>query len=276
MDALLAAYGVWALSCLQEIYTALGDSAGASRVASIHGQAVIDFNTAFWNAGNRSYHDWIDVQGKARSYYFVDVAFVAIIAGIANATQATALLDHYDSRLADIYTEYDVTPGTIWSAPCNLYLISDPKEFANDVHAPVAFPSYENGGSFFHTPGLQFSALGVAGRPDAAYDGFVALLNSGFGRIRGWAQQLYWSPNRQPERLVGGDPLNTAALSIWGFMRTSFGAAPTLTRGVVAVNKPAAAAMGSRWNVSVLGENVCLVVGDGVTTFCNGSALQPL
>ena len=139
----------------------------------------------------------------------------------------------------------------------------------------VAFPSYENGGAFFHSPGLQFAALGSAGRADKAYDGFVTLMNSGFGAIRGWAQQLYWAQNGGPGSLVGGDPLNTAALSIWGFLRGAFGAAPTLTRGVVATNAPAAAMEGSRWNVSHLGVTVCLLVGKGVTTFCNGSALAP-
>ena len=274
LDSYLAVHGVWAMACLAEIYASLGDAAGAARASAIHAKAVADFNSVFWLDSQKQYIDWIDTSGKQREYFYVDTAFVAIFAGIASPTQASALLDHYDSRLAEIYESYNVTPGTIWSAPCNLYPITDPKEYANSA-GDMTFPMYENGGAFFHTPGLQFAALGAAGRADAAYAGFVTLMNSGFGEIRGWAQQLYWAPNHGPGSLVGGDPLNTAALSIWGFMRAAFGAAPTLTRGVVSVGAPAKAAEGARWNLSHLGLSVCLVVNAGVTTFCNGTALAP-
>jgi hypothetical protein len=62
-------------------------------------------------------------------------------------------------------------------------------------------------------------------------------MNSGFGKVRGWAQQLWWSPGGGPSRLdpAGGDadPLNTAALSIWGVMRAGFGVGHSLLKGVV-------------------------------------------
>jgi hypothetical protein len=52
-------------------------------------------------------------------------------------------------------------------------------------------------------------------------------MNSGFGKVRGWAQQMFWTPGGGPTRLDGPggdpDPLNTAALSVWGFMRAGFG-----------------------------------------------------
>ena len=280
LDAYLAVHGVWAMSCLAEIYAALGDAAAAAHAAAVHAQAVADFNAVFYNDTLRQYHDWIDTAGNKRTYFYVDIAFVAILAGVAGPARTDALLDHFDARLAEIYSSLNVTPGSIWSAPSNLYPITDGLEFADGhVHAAsggaVPFPSYENGGAFFHTPGLQFAALGSAGRADAALSGFVTLMSSGFGAIRGWAQQLYWAQNGGAGSLVGGDPLNTAALSIWGFMRGAFGAAPTLTRGVVATNAPAAALEGSRWNVSHLGRDVCLLVGRGTTTFCNGSSLAP-
>jgi hypothetical protein len=77
------------------------------------------------------YHDWIDDKGDRRSYFYVDIAFVAIIAGVASPTQTTALLHHYDARLAEIYTEYDVLPGSIWSPPANLYPVTDQFEYAS-------------------------------------------------------------------------------------------------------------------------------------------------
>lgn len=135
----------------------------------------------------------------------------------------------------------------------------------------MAFPTYESGGSFFHTPGLQFAALGAAGRADDAFAGFVALMDSGFGEVRGWAQQLYWGINGMPNRLVGGDPLNTAVLPIWGFLRAAFGIVPTLTRGLTVANAPARGMEGGVWNTSYLGQSVCLRVSGGVTLFCNGT-----
>jgi hypothetical protein len=280
LDAYIAVHAVWALGCLAEIYAALGDSAAAADAAALHARATADFNAIFWNETSGSYTDWIDANGNARHYFYVDIAFVAVLSGVANASQAGALFAHYDARLARIYTDYNVTPGSIWSAPSNLYPITDACEFANAgggqcPRAFDSFPSYENGGSFFHTPGLQFAALGAGGRANDAYDGFVALMNSGFGQIRGWAQQLFWGTNGRPDSLVGGDPLNTAVLPIWGFLRSAFGVAHTLTRGLVVVSSPAKAAIGAVWNTSHLGASVCLTVQDNPlrTTFCNGSVV---
>ena len=75
---------------------------------------------------------------------------------------------------------------------------------------------------------------------------------------------------------AGGDadPLNTAALSVWGVMRAGFGVGHSLLKGVVAVHPPAKSFEGAQWNVSVLGHNACLRVGRGVTTFCNGTAIS--
>jgi len=272
-DAFLAVHAVWALSCLAEMYAALGDSAASARAAAKHAAAVAAFNSVFWDEGARQYKDWIDIGGRARHYFYTDIAFTAILTGTASAAQTDTLLAHYDERLAEIYTSLNVTPGSIWSTPCNLYPITDYREYANLGPGPVAFPSYENGGSFFHTPGLQFAALGAAGRADEALSLFVQLLNSGFGAIRGWAQQLYWGTGGKPDSLVGGDPLNTAALIVWGFMRGATGIVPSLTRGLSVANAPAAGLEGARWNFSFLGENVCVRVQGGAAAFCNGTAL---
>ena len=101
-DAYLAVWGVWGLQCLSEIYAALGDQAAAAQYAAVHARAVTDFNALFWNSARGAYSDWIDIKGNARSYFYVDIAFTAIIAGVANASQADALLAHYDSRLAEV------------------------------------------------------------------------------------------------------------------------------------------------------------------------------
>jgi hypothetical protein len=147
-----------------------------------------------------------------------------------------------------LHISSQVDRGSIWSPPCNLYPVTDKREYAcaaekldpsKPNHWNMTFPMYENGGGFFHTAGLQFAALGAAGRPDDAYAGFAVLMGSGFGEVRGWAQQLWWTPGGGPSRLdpAGGDadPLNTAALSVWGFMRAGFGVATSLLHGGVEV-----------------------------------------
>lgn len=269
-DAYLAVHGVWAMSCLSEIYKALGDTSSSDRASIIHKAAVIDFNSVFWDETLNFYNDWIDIDGNVRNYFYVDIAFTAILAGITDTSKTSALLSHYDSRLAEIYSEYNVTAGNIWSPPCNLYPIKNPLEYATQ-EGKITFPMYENGGSFFHSAGLQFGALGAAGRADDAFSAFQALMNSGFGDTRGWAQQLYW---RGTDELVGFDPLNTALLSVWGFMRAVFGIAPTLSNGLMIINSPAKEMEGARWNMSYLGASVCLRVIQGTTSFCNGSSIS--
>jgi hypothetical protein len=267
-DAYLAVHGVWAMSCLSEIYKALGDAPASDRASIIHKASIIDFNELFWNDTFNSYMDWIDVEGNKRNYFYVDIAFTAILAGVADESKTSALFSHYDSRLAEIYSEYNVTPGNIWSPPCNLYPITNPLEYATQ-EGKMTFPMYENGGSFFHSAGLQFGALGTAGRADDAYTGFLGLMNSGFGETRGWAQQLYWG---EVDSLVGFDPLNTALLSVWGFFRATFGVAPSFS-GLVVVNSPAKNMEGARWNMSYLGRSTCVKVEQGTTKYCNGSAI---
>ena len=67
LDAFLAVHGVWAMQCLAEIYTALGDGAAAARATAVHAQAVVDFNSVFWDASRQQYSDWIDTAGARRS-----------------------------------------------------------------------------------------------------------------------------------------------------------------------------------------------------------------
>jgi hypothetical protein len=173
--------------------------------------------------------------------------------------------------MMQIYTEYSVPPGNIWSAPCSLYPIKDPGDFCTS--ASKEFPSYENGGSFFHSEGFHIAALGAVGRADDAYNAFLGVINSGFGATRGWAQQLYWGAN---DELVGGDPLNSALVIVWGFVRGCFGIETTLaagTGGIRAVNAPAAALEGSSLNISVRGMTVCVTIAEGLARFCNGTAV---
>jgi hypothetical protein len=303
-DAFLAVHGVWAMQCLADMYGALGLVADAATAQAVHDAAAADFNRVFWNETSSAYADWVDSAGNARHYFYTDIAFLAIVAGVATPPQSTALLAHYDTRLAEIYEQYSVPPGNIWSAPCSLYPITDAGDFCNGPEK--GFPSYENGGSFFHTEGFHIAALGAAGRADDAYTAFLGVMNrwagergargfrgcifvvgaatahrmipasssparSGFGATRGWAQQLYWGPS---DSLVGGDPLNSALVIVWGFVRGCFGVETALAGGGVwSVGAPAAALEGARLNISVLGTTECIGVTGGAARFCNGTAI---
>jgi hypothetical protein len=268
-DAFLAVHGVWAVGCLAEIYAALGDADEAARFEALHVRAVADFNAVFWDASNSSYIDWIDIENTPRHYFYTDIAFLAIIAGVADANQTASLLGHYETRLQAISVDYNTPLSNIFSPPCSLYPITNEKEFA--TQRPIAFPMYESGGSFFHTAGFSTAAYGVAGRADDAVTGFINLLSSGFFETRAWAQQLYWGPTNQ---LVGFDPLNTALVGVWGLFRAAFGVTPTLNDGIRVVNAPAASFEGARWNVSSLGQSVCVQVLGGKAVFCgNGTAV---
>jgi hypothetical protein len=278
-DAFIAVHGVWALDCLAALYGALGDARAAAATAAIHAQAVADFNVMFWDPAAAAFADWIDVTGRRRTYFYVDIAFTAIVARVANASQAAALLRHYDARLAEIESQLGVTPGAIWSPPGNLYPLTagDCVAGTADSCSPTSlFPSYENGGSFFHSVGLQGAALGAVGRADDAVATFGAFINSGFGEVRGWAQQLYWGTHGANNTLVLGDPLNTALLSVWGLLQAGFGVVPT-RGGLRSANAPARDFEGAQYNMTFMGGPVCIEVADARTVFCaNGSAVPPL
>ena len=75
LDALLAGYGVWGLQCLGDIYEALGDDVAATQTRAIHRQAVIDFNTVFWNASSAS---CVDVTRHAPPHPYMSCNDVAL------------------------------------------------------------------------------------------------------------------------------------------------------------------------------------------------------
>ena len=136
------------------------------------------------------------------------------------------------------------------------------------THAPIR--TY----SFFHSAGLQVAALGAVGRADDAVSVFSSFINSGFGNVRGWAQQLYWGTHGASDTLVLGDPLNTALLSVWGLLQAGFGVEPTLG-GLRSRSKPAASFEGAGYNMTYMGAPVCLYVQGGETRFCSSGAVVP-
>ncbi len=84
------------------------------------------------------YADWIDIEGNARTYLYSDIAFKAVFLGVANATQATQILQRYDSVLAGLLEQFNVSADDVWAAPCNVVPITNPLDVV--AHASQSLP----------------------------------------------------------------------------------------------------------------------------------------
>jgi hypothetical protein len=65
----------------------VGNASRAAFYSAAHAKSKAAFNAAFWQSSLRRYYDWIDVDGHAREYAYVDVDLLAIMGGVANETQ---------------------------------------------------------------------------------------------------------------------------------------------------------------------------------------------
>jgi len=269
LDGYVNAYAIWALQCLEDVYAFLGNKSAAAATASLIQAVQAAYNETLWDGAADQYVDWIDVDGVGRHYLYTDPAFIAIFTGTASPHAAVQVLSHVDSRLAAIAAAYNITLDALWATPCSLYPIVNSSDFATDI--PVRFPTYESGGSFFHSTGLEVMARAtVAGYTNNAtavgdvVTVFQRFMLQGIAPTRGWAQQLYWDTGQ----LVGVDPLNNALLTLWGFLRAGFGVHPTLSRGLVVTNPPAPQLDGATYTFAHLGRDVCVTVVGGRTVQC--------
>lgn len=263
-DAFLNALCVWAMTAMSDAYAWLGDAAHAAEYAGIASTMQRAFKAAFWNATAAQSADWIDVDGHARWYLFTDIAFLSVMTGTVTDADAVAAMRTVDTRVAALAAANNITRDDIWAMPCSLFPVTNPLEVAIPVSSPVPFPSYENGGSFFHTIGFEVVARGIVGDAAGAYASFERFLQRGFVNNRAWAQQLYWADGT----LVGFDPLNNALLALWGFLRACFGFTLSLAGGLTAVGTPAPQCEGALYTLSLLGEPTCVRVTAGQLQRC--------
>ncbi len=199
-DAYNNALAILALEAAAEVHAFLGNASRAAFYAAAHSKAVSAFNAVFWQAATPvlegAYADWIDVDGNARAYAYVDVDLLAIIGGVANQSQAIAFLQLLDRRYAELAAQFKLSSTAIWSVPCSLFPLASKQELATDV-AGFAFPGYEQGGSFFREVGYVLASwyhtevhmVGIR------YGPTVALLVAG-GRVSGWVRGSGWRLRR--------------------------------------------------------------------------------
>ena len=134
----------------------------------------------------------VDAANNARFYFFTDVQFKSVWLGVANASQAAAVITQYDTLLARLVRDFNVTLDDVWGPPSNVIPITNPLEFVLElepVEPNVPFPAYENGGSFFHSVGYEVLARSSAGNSSAAFLSFQKFLYNAYAANRGWAQQ---------------------------------------------------------------------------------------
>ena len=279
-DALVSLYSILAMKAMAEMKSMLGKNTDAQEYMRIYDNAVLAFTTSFWDETKGYFADWIDVDGKKRFYMYADIQHLAIAHQIASKSQAERIMANIKERYNDICLAFEITKDDIWATPSCFNPI--PKEYENDTvlghwGTPSAagvkewgsMPSYEIGGSFFHSVGFEYLALGEIDQADAALSLFQNFMKN-VEKNRGWAQQLYWgsSTGKRKEELVGFDPLNNSLIALWGFLQTVFGVRISLLKGVEFVGKASREMEGGTWTFSHLGERVCVVVKGGKGGLC--------
>jgi glycogen debranching enzyme len=132
-DAYNALLAIWALECLSDLVSWLGDDARAAHYAALHARAAATFNALMWSEAHSAYADWVDAANKARFYFFTDVQFKAVFLGVANATQAAAVVAQYDALLGRLVRDYNATLADVWGPPSNVVPITDPLEFVLEL-----------------------------------------------------------------------------------------------------------------------------------------------
>jgi len=217
--------------------------------------------------------DWIDVREKmpesGRRYFYTDHNLLAIVFGLADATKAARILQNLDEHYAKLCRDFQLPREAIYATPCNMIPVTqlgDLLEFGAPTNQKV-FPNYENGGSWFHTTGLEIAARAVAGQAEKAYDTFERIMRHGYARNRLWGALLKWDTGD-----LHGEPLTDALLILWGFLRGCFGVWPTLEKLNV-VGSPSHRMEGAEHTFCHLGKDVTVKVVDGQTRVETSSSL---
>lgn len=247
----------------------LGDAEKAAHYTALHARATLIFNELMWSPSHNAYADWIDAANNPRYYFFTDVQFKAVFLGVANASQAGAVMAQYDALLATLVGQFNATLEDVWGPPSNVIPITNPLEFVLElepIEPNTPFPNYENGGSFFHAVGYEALARAAIGNSSAAFEAFSRFLYNGYAANRGWAQQAYFNT----QALVGTDPLNDSLLSAWGVLRAGMGYKGTLSGGLLRVGTPAPQMEGAQLTFGFMGQDVCIEVAGGVLQKCGG------
>lgn len=189
-DGIVAAYAVQAVQAYAELKRFVGQEAAAREYAALVPGFRASYNRVFWNSARGYYVDWVDKTGRPHAYWYAWTQYAAINFGIANASQAAAIMASRETLYADIAGRFNVTPSRLFCQPTNL-IPTAPEDITLDFDQEYVYPHYENGDCFFWHSGLELLALGTAVGGDAAYDRFKGAVPH-FNRTRFWGQRYGW------------------------------------------------------------------------------------
>ena len=171
-DGLIGAYCVAAVNALAQLKEWRGDAAGANTSRAMHRRAVATYNAELWNESAGFYSDWKDENGLRRNYLYTwnNLLTIDPLAGIANSTQASAIIRAMDARYAALRSEFGKDAGShgLWCPPSNMLPAERYDLQHNGTDCDQAdYPHYENGNCFLCYMGYELSgrALAGTGRP---------------------------------------------------------------------------------------------------------------
>ena len=255
-DALVGMYAVQSFEKLGDLQTWLGDAAGANASYAIYSKMVDAYNARYWDAANGMYHDWVDIDGQARTYFYMWHQFLAIEFGIASPAQAASIMAAADAETARVQREYNVT-GPFWCVPCNFRTLNH-SDLTIAFDGEDEYGHYENGACFYAHTGFQALALSRTRGADAAFARMAGALEN-FESTRFWSQRFSWLEGVP----MGADIATENLFVVWGGLFASFGVRVELLGGVVVVGPAAAALEGANLTVGVGGKDVTINVQGG-------------
>jgi hypothetical protein len=251
-----------------------GDAAGAEQYEALFARAKLAFNKKFWDDERGGYADWVDVRGNSHFHFFTATQSMAILTGIANATQRDIILRTFKSSYAHLHTQFNLTDDDLFCTPSNFIPLlpsemggrKDSEDPSNHGHYSE-FPGYENGVCFFFNTALEIAMWGFAGEPDIAFDKYNRFMQQGFDRdgARLWGQHYSWGVGSKTG-FGSSDVLTNVMLNLWGFTRGSFGVWPRLNEGLVVRGRPAKMMEGASHRFAFLGKDAEVRVKDGKTS----------
>lgn len=255
-DALVGLYAVQSFQKLGDLQTWLGDPVGANESYAIFSKMVVAYNNRYWNAEAGIYHDWVDVDDNARTYFYMWHNFLAIEFGIASPAQAESIIANAASESARVQAAYNITTP-LWCVPCNFRTLNH-SDLTCAFDGEDTYGHYENGACFYAHTGFEILALSRTQGANAAYARLETAL-ANFNATRFWSQRFSWI-DAIP---MGADIATENLFVVWGGLFASFGVRVELLQGVTVVGPAASAMEGANLTVGVLGRDVKITVTNG-------------
>jgi Flp pilus assembly pilin Flp len=270
-DAIVGSYAVEAFRALGDLKLLVNDSAGAAENYALHARMVGAFNDAFWVAnetlcaGCGYYRDWVDASNVSRTYVYVWQQFAAIEFGIANASQAAAIIASVDALYAEVRAAYNKSAAELFCTPTNFRGLAQ-ADLTLNFDNEYEYGNYENGACFHWHGGLEMLARGRVQGADAAFAHFAPLLAE-FDNSRLWAQRYSWLDGG----IEGDDVITDSMFALYGGLLGSLNVRVSLFGGVQVLGPAARVLDGANFTIGVGGRDVLIAVRNGTAVVADAA-----